>query len=214
MPLLLLEDIELETLLGIWNIREQEDWFVRQLALPEVEQAELMTIQAAGRRLEWLAARHLVKLLAWKNGSPYIFQKDGYGKPHLLHSGKHISISHSHGMSAAMLAPRPCGTDIQRIVEKISRLAPKFLRPEEAACLNEASILLHLHVFWGAKESLYKAYGRKSLDFQEHIHIEPFEINPSGGECRGMVRKDDFEAHYRIHYRFRGEFVWVYAMQD
>lgn len=215
MPLLLLEDVEPETLVGIWEIREQEDWFVQQLALTGVELAEYRSIYAQGRRMEWLAARHLAKLLAWSNGSPYIFQKDGYGKPHLLLSGKHLSISHSNGMSAAMLAPRPCGADIQRMVAKIGRLAPKFLRQEEMACLDGGDALLqHLHVFWGAKESLYKAYGRKELDFREHIHIKPFAINLGGGTCRGRVCKSDFEACYRIEYRFRGDFVWVYAVED
>ncbi len=213
MPLLQLEDIADDTQLGLWRIQEEADWFLQQLSLSDVERLEFQSIHAAGRRLEWLAGRHLVKLLAWNKDIEYNFQKDGYGKPHLLRSGYHISISHSHGICAAMVSPSPCGTDVQQIVGKIERLAPKFLRPEEMESLSLHHRLFHLHVFWGAKESLYKAYGRKSLDFRDHILVEPFVFNPAGGYCKGRVLKDRFKADFHIHYRFRDDYVWVYALQ-
>ncbi len=214
MPLQLMEEAAPHTILGIWDIHEPEEWFLAQLSLSGAEHAEHQSIQAAGRRLEWLAARHMVKLLAWDQGLEYVFQKDGYGKPHLLNSGRHISISHSNGLCAAMIAPEPCGTDIQKIVEKIDRLAPRYLHPEENACVDASHRIRHLHVFWCAKEALYKAYGRRALDFREHIFIEPFRLNPYGGACTGWVRKDGFEAQYWLTYRFLDEsYVWVYAGQ-
>ena len=214
MALLHLESISSETQLALWKIEEPEEWFLQQLALSLLEQAEHAKIVAAGRRLEWLAARHLVRVLAWNAGESYVFQKDGYGKPYLLHSGKHISISHSHGVCAAMIAPVPCGTDVQKIVGKIERLAPRFLSESEMAGIENDHKLLHLHLFWGAKESLYKAYGRKELDFREHIPIAPFMPNPAGGTCSGRVCKDGFEVDFDIRYSMlEGDFVWVYAFQ-
>ncbi|HRF40821.1 MAG TPA: 4'-phosphopantetheinyl transferase superfamily protein, partial [Saprospiraceae bacterium] len=97
---------------------------------------------------------------------------------------------------------------------KIERLAPRFLNETEMACITTDHKLLHLHLFWGAKESLYKAYGRKELDFREHIPIAPFIPNPAGGTCSGRVCKDDFEADFDIRYAVsEGDFVWVYAVQ-
>lgn len=214
MALMHLESVAADTHLALWKIEEPEEWFLKQLALSPLEQAEHVKIVAAGRRLEWLAARHLVRVLAWNTGEPYIFQKDGYGKPYLLNSGKHISISHSHGLCAAMTAPVPCGIDVQKIVGKIERLAPRFLSETEMAGIENSLKLLHLHLFWGAKESLYKAYGRKELDFREHIPIAPFTPNPAGGTCSGRVFKDGFESGFDIRYSvLEDDFVWVYALQ-
>lgn len=213
MPLLLLEDIAPRILVGLWYVEESEAWFLEQLSLSQIERAEFQRIQAAGRRLEWLASRHLVKLLAWDQGLQYVFQKDGYGKPHLLYSGRHVSISHSNGWSGAMLAPMPCGMDIQKRVDKIGRLAPKFLNPPEIEYLDEAHRIEHLHVLWGAKEALYKAYGRRRLDFREHIYVQPFALSLQGGTCQGHIHKDDVEWRYHIQYRFLGDFTLVEAYQ-
>ena len=44
----------------------------------------------------------------------------------------------------------------------------------------------HLSVYWGAKEALYKAYGRKKLEFKQHILVEPFKYNLKKGICKGQ----------------------------
>lgn len=213
MPLVQQENKSSALHLGLWAVTESESWFLEQRTLSALERSEFQTLRTPTRRMEWLAARHLTEYLAG-NDPRFVFQKDGYGKPHLLHSGQHISISHSHGLCAAMLAPVRCGVDIQKVVEKIGRIAPRFLRPEEIDCLSRADQLLHLHVFWGAKESLYKAYGRKSLDFREHILIEPFVFQPAGGRCTGWLQKGGQEEAFELYYRFFGDFVWVYALEE
>lgn len=185
--------------LGIWDIAEPEAWFREQLLLYPAELRQLSEIKGR-RRQEWLAARQLIHQMSGRT-TRGAFVKDEYGKPHLDHSEWHISISHSHGLAAAFASPFLCGIDIQFIVPKITRLAHKFLRTEEAACVVDEHQLDQLHFFWGAKEALYKAYGRKKLDFKEHIHITPFDYLGNEGRTKGKVVKDDVEINFDVYYQ-------------
>jgi len=77
--------------------------------------------------------------------------------------------------------------------------------------LKSKTRLEHLHVYWGAKEALYKAYGRKKLEFREHILIEPFAYNLKKGKCKGIVIKGDFSATYSLSYQKIGNHMLVYC---
>ena len=199
---------------GIWDIAESEEWFLLNLQLMPEEEDQLSKIKGF-RRLEWLAARQLVHFMSGHdNRKP--FYKDSWGKPHLTDSDLQISISHSHGLAAASTGTVPLGIDIQLPVEKITRLAPKFLHESEAACLSgdPTARLLQLHVFWGAKEALYKAYGRKQLDYRAHIRIEPFDWNSDGGTIQGKIETDTYKAWFNIHFsQILESYVLVEAVQ-
>ncbi|MCB0570291.1 MAG: 4'-phosphopantetheinyl transferase superfamily protein [Phaeodactylibacter sp.] len=210
MPIILHEHIQPEGELGIWRIEETEAWFRDGLALSDAEQEQLAQIRGR-RRVEWLAARQLVHDMSGR-GLRAVFYKDEFGKPHLEGSAYQISISHSGGLAAAIAAPFPVGVDIQNIVPRISHLAHKFMRPDELASLQPATRIEHIHVYWGAKEALYKAYGRRALDFCAHIHVGPFAYSPAGGECEGVIRKDAYEARFRLRYAMVEDFVLVYAI--
>lgn len=211
MPLFSHKTIKPEGEFGIWEIRETAEWFRHRLNLSseELEQFELIK----GRRaIEWLAVRHLVHQMSGHNKRT-VFLKDKYGKPHLDNSPYQISVSHSAELAAAIAAPRPVGIDIQKLVGKIGRLAHKYMRPEEMASLRPETQLEHLHVYWGAKEVLYKAYGRRELEFCTHILIDPFEYDLEYGRCRGRVRKNGFDAAYELYYEMIGEYVLVYGLE-
>ena len=211
MPLFLHDEIEPAGELGLWRITETEDWFLAQLDLtpPELEQARQFKSR---RRLEWLAARLLVHQMSGRDRRE-VMMKDDFGKPYLENSGYFLSISHSAYLAAAIAAPRPAGIDVQRLVGKIDRLAHRFMGPEELASLEPATRLYHLHVYWGAKEALYKAYGRRRLDFREHIFITPFAYNPAGVRFHGRIAMDGFSADYDVRYEQHGEYVLVYAVE-
>ncbi len=211
MPLFLKKN-DLGATIALWQIAEPEAWFLANLELTVPEMAQLTGIKGR-KRVEWLAVRYLThELSGMAARSPIL--KDDSGKPYLAHEGLHLSISHSGEMAAAMLAPLPAGIDIQRPVEKIERIAHKFLRPEEAACLSREHHLLHLHVYWGAKEVLYKAYGRRELDFRGHIAIAPFHFELSGGTFTGKVEKEGFVAQYDLRYEVVEGYVLVYGIEQ
>lgn len=211
MPLFLHEDLEFGGELGLWQIDESENWFLSKVGLNEAEQAQFDQINGR-KRIEWLSVRYLVHLMSGreKRGS---FLKDEHGKPHLEASPFQISISHSHDFSAAIAAPKSVGIDIQFLVAKIERLAHKYMRSVEIESLEDESKVEHLHVYWGAKEALYKAYGRRQLDFCSHILIDPFPYNSEGGTFTGQVIKEGFGARYKLWYRLIGKYMLVYAVE-
>ena len=173
MPLFFRKYLLPEGEVGIWEIQEEESFFQERLLLTKEEATSLEKIKGTGRRLQWLSSRYLLHYLSGRNVRGTLF-KDKYGKPHLTASPYHISLSHSHEMAATMAAPNHVGIDIQFFVPKIGRLAHKYMRPEELESLEEKTRLEHLHVYWCAKEAVYKAYGKRALDFRKNIWIEPF----------------------------------------
>lgn len=226
MPLLFTRHLALqpETRLtfGVWQIAESEHFFREGLPLTPEEEADLARYKGI-RRLEWLACRLLLhKLTGAEVRLP--LGKNAFAKPFFLHRPElHCSLSHSHGIVGAMLADGVCGCDLQVLVDKMPRLAGKFLHSEEAAFLREhereAQFDL-MHVFWTAKESLYKAYGLKELDFRTHLRLEPFTWSGMSADTTGWVRKAPFEQAYRLHFEKTalpddsGAFVWTVCLQN
>jgi len=70
-----------------------------------------------------------------------------------------------------------------------------------------------MHLYWGAKECLYKSYGKRKLDFKTNILIDPFELQSDRGTFTGVVKKDDFLARYQLHFQRYDEYVLVYSIQ-
>lgn len=212
MPLSLHHAIEPVGEIGIWDIEEPEDWFLGRLGLRAPEAAQFRNLKGR-RRLEWLAARQLVHQMSGR-GERALFQKDEHGKPYLEDSPFQISISHSHDKAAAIAAPDIVGIDIQHWVPKIERLAKRFLNPSELEQLatDPGERLFQLHVLWGAKESLYKAYGRRQLDFCQHMAVGPVDCKSREGKVRGQVSKEAYQQQFSIAYRSIGSYILVYAI--
>ncbi len=198
--------------LGLWKIEEEEDFFLENLKLSPKEQ-NLLDQTKGHRRLEWLASRWLLHTMSGREFRGACL-KDEFGKPYLENSFYEISISHSRQLVSVMAAPHAVGIDIQKLVGKIESIAPKFLRPVEMESLSSSERLEHLHVYWGAKEALYKAYGRKKLDFKKHISITPFEFNLRNGKCFGTVKKDDYFAEFELRYEQIGDYILVYGIEQ
>lgn len=168
MPLILREKILPEGELGVWKCEESLEFFFRQMPLFEVEIEELKKLSPR-KKIEWLSSRYLLHRMSGREvrGACY---KDEYGKPYLAGSRYFISLSHSRDLTAVIAGPRSVGVDIQYPVEKIVRVAPRFMNDDELNAVNILDVDL-LHIVWGAKECVFKAYGRKSLDLRRHINI-------------------------------------------
>lgn len=212
MPLLSHESIMPVGELGLWEITETESFFIEKLNLVPTEMDYISTLKGR-RKLEWLAGRYLLHYMSGRQVRGACI-KDEYGKPFLQDSPYQISISHSRELASVIAAPFSVGIDIQKLVGKIERIAHKFMRDDEMASLQAATRLEHLHVYWGAKEALYKAYGRRELDFKKHILIEPFVYDLNHGFCSGRVEKGSFMARYQIWYERRGDFILVWGMEE
>ena len=210
MPLVLYEETMPATRLGVWKIEEEEAFFRAALALSPSETAELAVVKGP-KRLEFLAARQTVHLLSgFSQRLP--LEKDANGKPFLPGIALHLSISHTTRYAAAFLGKDPVGVDIQYMVEKIERIAPKFLSEEEKNQVGQHRIA-HLHVCWCAKEALYKAYGQRELDFRQHILLAPFDYAEEGGTLSGVVQKNGITQKFAIFYNKIADCMLAWAIQ-
>jgi len=212
MPIISHHTIEPEGELGLWQISEYQSWFLRRLKPTGDELKQLEQIKGKSRRLEWMAVRWLLHKMSGRRKRA-ICLKDEHGKPHLVDSPWEISFSHSKQLVTVIAAPMLVGIDIQNITPSIERIAHKFMREEELKSLKSKTRLEHLHVYWGAKEALYKAYGRRKLDFRTHIFVRPFKYDVTFGRCEGYVIKDDFEMHFNLFYKKIDNHMLVYAVE-
>ena len=212
MPLLLEEKKEHLTVL-VWKIEEEKAWFWEQiqpfLATDDAEM--LQNIQHPEKQLESIAGRYL---LLWATGFRHQIIKNEIGKLIIKDKNTHLSVSHSHGLVAAIISQRSrVGVDIQLITEKIERLAPKFMHEGEIKSISKSTIQEHLHVYWGAKEALFKAFGKPAIDWKMHLQVSPFELDYSQGKAHAKVQKEGFETeYYTLYYqKILDHYILVYA---
>jgi len=209
MPLILKKNLTPEGVWGLWDIMEPESYFMDRLDLSIIEKANLDQIKGH-RRLEWLAARYLLHLLSERHLRGEVL-KDEFGKPFLSGADWDISLSHSNNLAGIAAFPHAVGIDVQKIVAKIERIAHKYLSEYEAANIRYRHRLEYLHLYWGAKEAMYKAYGRKEIDFKRHLKIEPFVFSPTGGKMSGVLEKGNILMEFDLEYELFGAFVIVIA---
>ena len=207
MPILLHKDIEPEGEIGIWKINESESWFRENLDLYKAEETELSEIKGEGKRKEWLASRWLLHEMSGREIRGACL-KDAFGKPILKDSQYEISLSHSNQVAAVLASPNPCGVDIQLKVEKITRLAHKFVNESEKKWIDPNNIIEELHLIWGAKEALYKTYSKGKVDFIEDLLIE--SVDRKKQTATGIIRKMD-GLHCTLHYEWIKTYLLVYA---
>lgn len=172
MPLFHLEKLENGGYISIWKITESEEELTATYNWLENEREDFETINLSSRRLEWLSLRMALHAIfenaKLKATSVY---KTKFNKPKLLKRSYHISFSHCHGYAAVILHKKyPVGIDIETHGERAFRIKRKFLNENEMDAFgNSAENAL---IAWCLKETLYKIWGRKKLDFREHMHIK------------------------------------------
>ena len=212
MPLIYTSDLITVGKLGVWKVEEDDAFFHNQLHVTDIEQNELDYL-GIRKRKEWFSSRYLLHLLSEREIRGACL-KDAFGKPYLENSDHHISISHSADYTAVIASTSVVGIDIQRIVSKIERIAPKFISDNEVINIKDLSHIECMHTIWGAKESMYKAYGKKELDFKKNIFVLPFEYDANGFVFEGIVKKDDFLEKYTLFCHTINDLILVYAIQQ
>lgn len=181
--------------IAVWENTEQEEKLLSHLR-PNKDQKDYLDTMKDFRRQEWLCSRVLLNSLL--DTKKYRLYKDNFGKPFLENSPYFISLSHSRNRAAAIIGKTLVGIDIQHEEEKISRIYSKFISNDELAQLDKNNSTTAYHIFWGAKESMYKAYGKKSLDFRKHMHLYGFRCYTDKLQLKGFVKKNDVFQEYNI----------------
>ena len=199
--------VDKNTKVLIWKIEESFNELNANVFLSDKSQIRLDGMKSELHQRGFLSVRHLLKEAGYSD-TDLIY--DEFGKPHLK-DGKHISITHSFTFSGIIISEDvPVGIDIEKQRDKILKIAPKFTPFEEYKTIaNVDALISKLTIVWGAKESLYKIYGKKKLLFLHHIYIEDFKF--ANEKTSGEIRFDGEVSSYTIHFlEFEG-FTCVYA---
>lgn len=207
MPIILHKNIEPKGEVGVWKIEEEEGWFKERLDLYPEERNALSLIKGEGKRKEWLASRWLLHEMSGREVRAACL-KDAFGKPHLNNSNYEISLSHSDHVAAVVASPNPCGIDIQIKVDKITRLADKFLNEQEKQWIDTDHIIEDLHLVWGAKEALYKTYSKGKVDFINDLRI--IDVDKNNKIATGVITKLN-QLQCTLHYEWIKTYLLVYV---
>lgn len=205
MPITKIEKINSNSFWCIWEISESVDQLLKKVVLSENGEKELEGISHPIKQRERLASRCCVQELVKQVGKEYKgITKDEHDKPHLIDLNYHISISHSYPYAAAILHKKlPVGIDIEKPVEKIGRIAHRFLNENEFSdCDGE---IKKLCIYWAGKEAIFKLNGKIGLNFKKDIRISNFTLHKqdvirsefSVGEdtARIALNYQDFKSH-------------------
>jgi phosphopantetheinyl transferase len=197
MALIFEKKIGHHTKVAVWQSTEESAYFADALDLTTSERQNLEHMHPR-RQKEWLTSRFLIHRITDARVRVPV-DKDFCGKPSLQGTHQHISISHSRDMVAVAYSDHCVGIDIQHEEEKIIRIKDKFISAREASRIDSRHTIESYHIFWGAKECMYKAYGLKELDFRKHMHVFPFKYYQEELSLRGWVKKDSVHQDYLIH---------------
>lgn len=191
----------------IWKIEESIDELKDGITLSENSSVRLKSMKSELHQKGFLSIRHLLKNVNLVD-SDLVY--DEFGKPHLK-DGRFISITHSFTFTGIIISDDvPVGIDIEKQRDKILKIAHKFTPIEEYKTIaNHDALVSKLTIVWGAKESLYKIYGKKKLLFLHHIYVADFKF--ADEKTTGEIRFDGETSAYTVQFlEFEG-FTCVFA---
>ena len=192
----------------IWNVEESEDELSKGITLSTNSQNRLNGMKSCMHRKAFLSIRHLLLELGY---SDLDLIYDENGKPHLK-DDTNISITHSFQFTAVIVSNKKVGIDIEKQREKIKIIAPKFTPIEEYKMLGEEDLIRKLTIVWGAKESLYKLYGKQGLLFLHDIFVFDFDFKAS--TTSATVTYKERKTDYVLHFFGMENFICVYAIES
>jgi phosphopantetheinyl transferase len=195
--------------IAVWEKTESDEELLACLELDSNQKARLEEVRASRKR-EWLCSRMLIDQLF--PDKDYKLFKDSFGKPFIVNSNYFISLSHTDNKAAAIVSKKIVGIDIQNDVKKIDRIYPKFISQLELGAIDEEHRHESYQIFWSAKEAMYKAYGKKKLEFRKHMHLYAFKYYQDNLQLCGWVHKNETKQDYCIFTEKIQDCYLVYAI--
>jgi phosphopantetheinyl transferase len=211
MGIFLKRNISESAIVGLWEITETVDELFSNVCLNDEENELYKGFSTDLRKQHWLSYRNLLKELVTPEEYSHVIYNE-FGKPYLQYNSHHLSVSHSGKYSAAIINKHsPVGIDIEITHPKILKIVHKFLSEEEIKNISPANDIDSLYVCWGAKEALYKLYGKKNLLFIENILLDPFVYSGSG-DITGTIKTTEFNQKFNLHYEKIQDYMLVYTL--
>ena len=197
------------TRMVLWRITESSEFFEEQLHVSH-EEKEFLDSLIPKRKKEWMSSRYLIQDVLGIEMKAKL-KKDQYGKPFLEQEKTHISISHSHDLAALIYSEKIVGIDVQLELDRITRISKKFVNAREVEYIDPNNVVPYYHVIWGAKESMYKAYGRKNVDFKQDMLVHSFKWDGDKVQMSGQLEKDKVY-HFEIHAEKIENYYLIYVI--
>jgi phosphopantetheinyl transferase len=207
MPIYKRIKIDESSQLVIWKVEESEEELAKGIKLSDYCQSRFDAMKSTMHRKAFLSIRHLLGELGY---SDFDLIYDENGKPHLK-DGREISISHSFQFTAVIVSDKKVGVDVEKQRPKIQKIASKFTPIEEYEKLGEEDLIKKLTIVWGAKEALYKLYGKQGLLFLHDIFVYDFDFEVS--TTMATVTYEGQKNNYLLHFFEMEDFICVYAIQ-
>ena len=192
----------------VWKIDESLEDLTMGVKLTERSKKRVEAMKSVLHQKGFMSIRQLLKQAGYADADVFY---DAFGKPHLKDKN-YLSITHSFTFTAIIISKiKPVGIDVEKQRDKIVKIAHKFTPIEEYNTIaNHEALVSKLTVVWGAKESLYKIYGKKKLRFLHHIYIEDFLFIDT--KTTGVIKYEGHVSTHSIHFfEFEG-FTCVYAI--
>jgi len=209
MPIYKRITVDEDTTALIWKIEESLESLEEGIELTEYCRKRYSSMKSQVHKKGFMSIRHLLKEFGY---SDFDLDYDTQGKPHLS-DGNKISITHSFEFTAVIVSTKKVGIDVEKQRCKIKLIAPKFTPIEEYEALGDTEDLIRkLTIVWGAKESLYKLYGKKGLLFLHDIFVNDFEI--SSQKTTAKVTSNNETTFYNLNFIEFENFTCVYAIAN
>jgi phosphopantetheinyl transferase len=125
---------------------------------------------------------------------------DEHGKPWIPNSNTGFSLSHSKDFIAIILSENyNPGIDTESHRPSLEKIVPRLLHDSERDFLEHCSNRqMALQFIWGAKEAVYKSWGKRGLIFAEDMVLEPFQTTGN----------DQLKCHFK-----KDGLHWIYSLQ-
>lgn len=209
MPLFYQQNINYATKLAIWKIEEKESFFLEKVPLN-------IQVSHPHKRLQHLAGRYLLPTL-YSDFPLYEILIADTRKPFLKNEEYHFSISHCGQFAAAIVSNElRVGIDIELQTERLHKIKHKFLSTKELIFVNSHSKpeqLQLLTIMWGAKEAMFKWYGKGSVDFNVMMEIEEFILSTSGS-FQAIFHTATKSFRLQLEYKILNTLCLVWVIND
>lgn len=188
--------------LGMWVIEEDIDELLNIAKNKNINIKDIPEVKNQSKIKQWLATRLLLN--NYFTDVTIVYNEKG--KP-FLNNGWNISISHSGDYVVILLNEKNnCGIDIEKISKKTEKIKHKFLNESD---LKKITTEQDLTIYWSAKETLYKFYGKKEVLFIENLFIEDF--SSSKNTFTGIINMPDLKTKLNLVWEKIEDYILVYT---
>ena len=209
MPLVFQQNINASSKLALWKIEEPISFFETSgFSTPNINHSQRKLAHAAGR---FLLSQTFSQI------SPETVKILPNGKPTLVDTNFHFSISHASNAVAVIGSQVPVGIDLEFDGAKAHRLSARFCHHEESRIgqMHFPESLEEFHLLlWTLKEAAYKCFGQAGIRFREQIRLTTLHKTENGFSTTLLIfqeHQDPIELHGFSQPVEDGWLSWVIA---